>query len=204
MAGPIFICLHTFCESLNGSDISKPCQFQNHVSIGSPNKRVYSWLISLVTQPKYMLWVLKRTVSLRQFFWVPTTFDLVENWKYNPNILLKFWTNWSCENKSISIWVLNLRHSAASRIPELAGTKRKDRTSQCQHQLSCSVSKGVDLFTYNLNPCTSQRANILQSCSWGAQWLSGRVLDSRPKGRGFEPHRRHCVVVLEQDTFILA
>ena len=39
---------------------------------------------------------------------------------------------------------------------------------------------------------------------WGAQWLSGRVPDSRPKGRGFEPHRRHCVVVLEQDTFILA
>ena len=38
----------------------------------------------------------------------------------------------------------------------------------------------------------------------GAQWLSGRALDSRPKGRGFEPHRRHCVVVLEQDTFILA
>ena len=38
----------------------------------------------------------------------------------------------------------------------------------------------------------------------GAQWLSGRVLDSRPKGRGFEPHRRHCAVVLEQDTFILA
>ena len=31
----------------------------------------------------------------------------------------------------------------------------------------------------------------------GAQWLSGRVLDSRPKGRGFEPHHRHCVVVLE-------
>ena len=38
----------------------------------------------------------------------------------------------------------------------------------------------------------------------GAQWLSGRVLDSGPRGRGFEPHRRHCVVVLEQDTFILA
>ena len=30
----------------------------------------------------------------------------------------------------------------------------------------------------------------------GAQWLSGRVLDSRPKGRGFEPHPRHCVVSL--------
>ena len=37
----------------------------------------------------------------------------------------------------------------------------------------------------------------------GAQGLSGRVLDSRPRGRGFEAHRRHCVVVLEQDTFIL-
>ena len=35
----------------------------------------------------------------------------------------------------------------------------------------------------------------------GAEWLSGRVLDSRPRGRGFE---RHCVVVFEQDTFILA
>ena len=35
----------------------------------------------------------------------------------------------------------------------------------------------------------------------GAQWLSGRVLDSRPRGRGFELHQRHCVVVLEQDTF---
>ena len=43
----------------------------------------------------------------------------------------------------------------------------------------------------------------LQFCV-GAQWLSGRVLDSRPKGHGSEPHRRHCVVVLEQDSFILA
>ena len=37
--------------------------------------------------------------------------------------------------------------------------------------------------------------------SWaeGAQWLSGRVLDSRPKGRGFEPHRGHCVVSLSKN-----
>ena len=33
----------------------------------------------------------------------------------------------------------------------------------------------------------------------GAQWLSGRVIDSRPKGRGFEPHRRHCVVSLSKN-----
>ena len=30
----------------------------------------------------------------------------------------------------------------------------------------------------------------------GAQWLNGRVLNSRPKGRGFEPHRRHCAICL--------
>ena len=33
----------------------------------------------------------------------------------------------------------------------------------------------------------------------GAQWLSGRVLDSKPRGRGFEPHRRHCVVSLSKN-----
>ena len=38
----------------------------------------------------------------------------------------------------------------------------------------------------------------------GAQWLSGIVLDSRQRGCMFEPHRHHCVVVLEQGTFILA
>ena len=33
----------------------------------------------------------------------------------------------------------------------------------------------------------------------GAQWLSGRVLDSRPRGRRFEPHRRHCVGSLSKN-----
>ena len=33
----------------------------------------------------------------------------------------------------------------------------------------------------------------------GAQWLSGRVLDSRPRGRGFEPHRHHCIVSLSKN-----
>ena len=32
-----------------------------------------------------------------------------------------------------------------------------------------------------------------------AQWLSGRVLDSRPKGLRLEPHRRHCVVSLSKN-----
>ena len=38
----------------------------------------------------------------------------------------------------------------------------------------------------------------------GGQRLRGRVLDLRPRGRGFETHWRYCVVVREQDTFILA
>ena len=37
----------------------------------------------------------------------------------------------------------------------------------------------------------------------GALWLSGRVLDSRPRGRGwgrgFEPHGCHCVVPLSKN-----
>ena len=49
------------------------------------------------------------------------------------------------------------------------------------------------------NPFTMINFQIIISLGKGAQWLSGGVLDSS----GFEPHRR-CVVVLEQDTFILA
>ena len=33
----------------------------------------------------------------------------------------------------------------------------------------------------------------------GVQWFSGRVLDARPKGRGFEPHQRHLVVPLSMN-----
>ena len=33
----------------------------------------------------------------------------------------------------------------------------------------------------------------------GAQWLSGRVLDSKQRGHGFEPHRHHCVVSLSKN-----
>ena len=33
----------------------------------------------------------------------------------------------------------------------------------------------------------------------GAQWLSGRVRGLRLRGRGFEPHWRHCVVSLSRN-----
>ena len=35
--------------------------------------------------------------------------------------------------------------------------------------------------------------------SEGAQWLSDRVLDSRPRGCGFKPYRHHCVVSLSKN-----
>ena len=50
----------------------------------------------------------------------------------------------------------------------------------------------------------SESVYIVPFVSQGVQWPSGRVLVTRPRVCGFEPHWRHCIVVLEQDTFILA
>ena len=57
------------------------------------------------------------------------------------------------------------------------------------------------LWRVSLCICALTRAfasQIHKAWMLGAQWLSGRVLDSRPRGRGFEPHRRHCVVSLSK------
>ena len=35
--------------------------------------------------------------------------------------------------------------------------------------------------------------------SSGAQWLNGRVLDSKSRGHEFEPQRRHCVESLSMN-----
>ena len=71
-----------------------------------------------------------------------------------------------------------------------------------------SAKRAPPLCTYEppfqkslVRPCSTAFVTISVD---GAQWLSGRVLDSKPRGRGCEPHRRLCAVVLEQDTFILA
>ena len=68
-----------------------------------------------------------------------------------------------------------------------------------------SISSGTKMLAcLYIGPVLRHLTESSITTTEGAQWLSGRVLDSRPNGRGFEPHRRHCVVVLEQDTFILA
>ena len=51
----------------------------------------------------------------------------------------------------------------------------------------CSCSEVIKLFHAQLN------------WEWGAQWLSGRAFDSSPKGRGFDPHRCHCLVSLSKN-----
>ena len=50
--------------------------------------------------------------------------------------------------------------------------------------------------TMNLSVSYNSFLNLPQ----GAQWLSGRVLDSRPRGRWFESHRCHCVVSLSKNN----
>ena len=46
---------------------------------------------------------------------------------------------------------------------------------------------------------TVENDRAFYNSSLGAQWLSGSVLDSRLRGRGFEPHWRHCVVSLSKN-----
>ena len=47
--------------------------------------------------------------------------------------------------------------------------------------------------TFRFDRVKLNNLKILERKYKGVQWLSGRVLDSRPKGPGFEPHWRHCV-----------
>ena len=53
-------------------------------------------------------------------------------------------------------------------------------------------------WTFMKDPILIKCHCILTFLSMGAQWLSGRVLDSRPRGRGFEPHWLHYVVSLSK------
>ena len=67
------------------------------------------------------------------------------------------------------------------------------------------VAYGIFVCFVALHPKSTyeENNNRDQPCGDAANHMQSST-DSRPKGRGFEPHRRHCVVVLEQDTFILA
>ena len=53
------------------------------------------------------------------------------------------------------------------------------------------MKKTVECYTLPIYKCYTYRLS-------STQWLSGIVLDSRSRCRGFEPHRCHCVVSLSK------
>ena len=63
---------------------SAPCTFYQSsstvTSIGPVKQKFSAWNCNyfLIHQFKHVFWVFKRTVSLRRFFWVPTTYVLIE------------------------------------------------------------------------------------------------------------------------------
>ena len=82
----------------------------------------------------------------------------------------------------------------------------------CIHKKDLQTKIQYFLKNYNLTPpdmynglsqvyCIKPEGKSIsiQRVKKGAQWLSGRVLDSRPRGRRFKPHWRHSVVSLSKN-----
>ena len=62
----------------------------------------------LIFQPKHMLWVLKRTVSMRRFFWAPETYAKIHRLENINNFTLKFFVYlnlWLILDSSYKVWV---------------------------------------------------------------------------------------------------
>ena len=66
------------------------------------------------------------------------------------------------------------------------------------------IIKAFTGFLHNVWKSIKPLDSLVHSTYKGAQWLRGRLLGSRLGSHRFEPHLCHWVVVLEQDTFILA
>ena len=63
-----------------------------------------------------------------------------------------------------------------------------------QNQLFRKILSGIPSECLTVWIQIQTRSDIL-----GAQWLSGRVLDSRLRGRSLEPHWHHSVVFLSKN-----
>ena len=106
-------------------------------------------------------------------------------------------------------WDIKLKRKAAFGLRGKHGYLVNNNQIMPRQSLSCCISIYItplpNFPLINLQDSSNLlNSSIYLQAEWKTVWLRGRVLDSRPRGRGFEPHRRHCVVVLEQDTFILA
>ena len=53
---------------------------------------------------------------------------------------------------------------------------------------------GVQEFTLLYQKIVENQISQEEGGGGGGQWLSGRLLVSRSRGCGLEPHRRHCIV----------
>ena len=73
-----------------------------YIDIRPPDRSVSLKNNFLISEPKYMLWVLKRTISMRWFFWAPKT-D-VANWT----------TNWYPRRNYTRLFSLKLRQSKSN------------------------------------------------------------------------------------------
>ena len=67
--------------------------------------------------------------------------------------------------------------------------------SSCEYQAAVKGSDQTAQAGMSLSDHTYRIVGNLMS-QLGAQWLDGRVLDSRLRGHRLEPHRSHCVVSL--------
>ena len=81
---------------------------------------------------------------------------------------------------------------SAAIIKNLASFKNESPSTKigvqdCQSAVSESSDDAMFLYFF------------VNSQLMGAQWLSGRVLELRLRGRGFEPHRCHCVMSLNKN-----
>ena len=154
---------------------------------------------------KYVFWVPKWTVSLRWFFWVPTTYVLVDELnKFEYELFLMFvfcsvfrhvwlWTFFDvCFIGWLSKWPLKwhiYQLGAARAHFNLVRTFihfQKDflfsYTIFFHHYLN-QFLQSFSLEYIIRGPCCRLVWQLQ-----GVQWLSGRVLDLRRKGSGFEPH----------------
>ena len=60
------------------ADVSDKMYDIKEPPIRPPDKSVYWKTIFFISHPKHILWVLKRTVSMRRFFWAPKTYVLTD------------------------------------------------------------------------------------------------------------------------------
>ena len=77
--------------------------------------------------------------------------------------------------------------------------KKRNKLSCDEESISCVKNSAPKRHTFKTD--IAFKVNILKLvvCQKGAQWLSGRVLDSRPRDCGIKPHLRHCVVSLSKN-----